>query len=382
MGVVITPQSEIDKYFESDALSQSQLKKLLIGIDAFLANDEEDKKLYYEEKGHFIIGSAVDTLLTGEKGEFENKYYVSMLDKKPSDTEMSIATLVLKDVIDSYTEEQAKEEGYQTLDKYPGSIQMAIEEHNWQPNWKLETRINKIIENCSAYFEDLKKGVGKQLLSITEKKLIDDIVFSLRSNPVTEKYFDRNKLSKNDNITVYYQLPIYFYYNNVYCKALLDILIVEKNDKGEIIAVYPIDLKTMNGNTLRFHSNLKSFRYDIQAAWYVEGLTASPSSFMEGLISRKMIQPFKFIVESNSNPGRPLIYEIDDETLLIGKYGKSDLIVKRTAYSYDELVQKGVKGFEELLRIYKYQNENDWKEEEIITKNKGVLKLGWNGIKD
>ena len=28
MGVVITPQSEIDKYFESDALSQSSLKKL------------------------------------------------------------------------------------------------------------------------------------------------------------------------------------------------------------------------------------------------------------------------------------------------------------------------------------------------------------------
>ena len=66
---------------------------------------------------------------------------------------------------------------------------------------------------------------------------------------------------------------------------------------------------------------------------------------------------------------------------MIGKYGKSDLLIKRTNYSYDELVQKGVKGFEDLLRIYEYQNENDWKEEEIITKNKGVLKLGWNGIK-
>lgn len=380
MGLVITPQEKIDEYFESTALSQSQLKKLLIGIDAFLANEEEDKKLYYEEKGHFIIGSAVDLLLTGEKEEFDNKYYVSMLDKKPSDVEMSITALVLRDVEDSYVSANIPQD-YQTLDKYPGSIQMAIEEHDWQRNWKLETRINKIIENCSEYFEDLKKGIGKQVLSTTEKKLIDDIVFSLRSNPVTGKYFDRNKLAKDTNITVYYQLPIYFYYNNIYCKALLDMLIVGKNDKGKIVMVEPIDLKTMNGSTLRFPNNLKSFRYDIQAAWYVEALIAIDSTFTLE-ITREMISPFKFIVESNSIPGKPLIYEIDDETLEIGKNGKPDIIIKRPNYAYDELVQRGVKGFNELLDTYIYQNENDWQEEQIITKNKGVLKIGWNGIKD
>ena len=66
MGVVITPQSEIDKYFESDALSQSSLKKLLTGINSFLNNQKEESELFYTEKGHFIIGSAVDMLLTGE----------------------------------------------------------------------------------------------------------------------------------------------------------------------------------------------------------------------------------------------------------------------------------------------------------------------------
>jgi len=47
-----------------------------------------------------------------------------------------------------------------------------------------------------------------------------------------------------------------------------------------------------------------------------------------------------------------------------------------------QLVKQGVKGFDELIDTYIYQTENEWREEEIITKNNGVLKIGWNGIKD
>lgn len=377
MGLIITPQEKIDSYFESDALSQSQLKKLLKGIDFFVNNSEEEKKLYYEEKGHFIIGSAVDTLLTGEKGEFEKQYYVTQLEKKPSDVEMSMIQKVFDEV-----SEVCKDELTDLAD-YAGSVQASIEEHNWQPNWKMETKINKIIEVGSAYFDDLKKGFGKQILTVVEKKLIDDIVFSLRSSPRTAKYFDRNTFSKSTTIDIYYQLPIYFYFKDIYCKALLDLLIVVKDEKGNIISAQPVDLKTMNGSTLKFISNLKSFRYDIQAAWYTEALLTDDSDFvLRGLITKENILKFLFIVESNSFPGQPLVYEIDEEIMKIGRNGKSDLLVKRPGYDYDELVQKGVKGFEDLIKIYEYQNEHDWKEEEVITKNDGVLKIDWNGIKE
>ena len=376
MGVVITPQSEIDKYFESDALSQSSLKKLLTGIDSFINNQKEESELFYTEKGHFVIGSAVDMLLTGEKEEFDNHYYVSKLIKKPSEVEMSIIQRVLDDV-KSNTEEE-----YQTLDKYPGSIQMSIEEHGWQSNWKMETKINKIIEIGSEYFEDLKKGLGKQILTSEEKKLIDDIVFSLKSNPRTSKFFDRVALSRAELVTVYYQLPIYFYYKGIYCKALLDMLIVIRDESGKIISVQAFDLKTMNGNTLRFLSNLKSFRYDIQAAWYTEALLASPSSFeLEGLIKEEMLRPFTFIVESNSYPGQPLLFETDKDIINTGKYGRKDLKVKLPTNEYEDTVIRHVVGFDELIDTYIYQNDNDWKEEEIITKNNGVLKFDWNGIK-
>lgn len=380
MGVVITPQSEIDKYFESDALSQSSLKKLLTGIDSFINNQKEESELFYTEKGHFVIGSAVDMLLTGEKEEFDNHYYVSKLIKKPSEVEMSI----INEVFSNLTEEDKDifNLPITLLSDYKSSIENASISNDWYGGKPGDKRIEGLIERGSQYFEDLKKGLGKQILTSEEKKLIDDIVFSLKSNPRTSKFFDRVALSRAELVTVYYQLPIYFYYKDIYCKALLDMLIVIRNEKGEITSVQAFDLKTMNGNTLRFLSNLKSFRYDIQAAWYTEALLASPSSFkLEGKIRENMLKPFTFIVESNSYPGQPLLFEADEDILNTGKNGRKDLKVKLSTNEYEDTVIRHVVGFDELVDTYIYQNDNDWKEEEIITKNNGVLKFDWNGIK-
>jgi len=370
MGVIITPQIEIDKYFESNALSQSLLKKLLGGIDSFLNNQKEESELYYTEKGHFIIGSAVDTILTGEEGEFEKQYYVSQIEKKPSDTEMSIINMIFDEVMLLNPNKEIQE-----LSVYPGSIQKAIEEHGWQSNWKMETKINKIIDVGSEYFEDLKKGYGKQILTTSELQLINDIVVSLKFNSRTSKFFDRNALSRAELVTVYYQLPIYFQYRNIDSKALFDILIVIRDDSGKITSIQAFDLKTMNGSTLKFLNNLKSFRYDIQAAWYTQAILSLFSN--ELIINEQVLKPFTFIVESNSNPGQPLLFEIDKEILNIGKYGKNDILLPGT----NDIIRQGVQGFNELIDTYIYQNENDWKEEKVITDNDGVLKIGWNGIK-
>lgn len=55
--------------------------------------------------------------------------------------------------------------------------------------------------------------------------------------------------------------------------------------------------------------------------------------------------------------------------------------VKLPTNEYEDTVIRHVVGFDELIDTYIYQNDNDWKEEEIITKNNGVLKFDWNGIK-
>lgn len=386
MGVIVTPQSKINEYFDSPALSQSLLKKLLGGIDSFVHNNKEEAELYYTEKGHFIIGSAVDTLLTGEEGEFEKQYYVSEIEKKPSEVEMSIIQKAFSEVV---TVNFNSIENIVDLGNYKDAVESSIEEHNWQPNWKMDTRINKIVDIGGIYFEDLKASYGKQILTTSEKILIDDIVSSLVNNPRTSKFFDRTALSRAEGVSVYYQLPIYFTYKDIDCKALLDILIVVRNEKGNIVSIQPFDLKTMNGNTLKFVSNLKSFRYDIQAAWYREALLAVDSSFDLGkgeFESECILKPFTFIVESNTFPGQPLIFETDEDLLNIGKYGIEKFFVERlnqnTETDMSVPISQKILGFDELVDIYIYQTENEWREEKVITDNNGVFKIGWNGIKD
>jgi hypothetical protein len=380
MGLIITPQAKIEEYFQSDALSQSSLKGLLGDIDSFLSNQQNEDELFYKEKGNLIIGSAVDTILTGEEGQFDEEYYVSQIENKPSEIEMSIIQMVFADVVDSYTDKQIEEEGFEALSQYPGSIQAAVEEHGWQSRWKMETRVNKIIEVGSEYFDDLKRAYGKQIISEQDRLLIQDIVESLRTNPRTKDYFDRGRFMRTTEVDVYYQLPIYFKYKGIDCKALLDMVIVFKNpDTKAIEAIQPIDLKTMYGSTFTFINSLKRFRYDIQAAWYSLAL-----DIYFGISEKNItLKPFMFIVESTTETGKPLIYKLSEELMRIGRYGREEL--KSTDLSWsasvDIIISREIKGFEQLVDDYLYYSETEWKEEKVVTENDGVLELNWDGIK-
>ena len=238
----------------------------------------------------------------------------------------------------------------------------------------------------------MKLAFGKQILSESQNILIDEIVTSLRTNSRTSKYFDRNQLALATEIDVYYQLPIYFEYRGISCKALMDLLIVVKSD-GKPVSIQGFDLKTMNGKTINFLDNLKSFRYDIQAAWYTEALLNENSSFAVNSgydLKDVSVKPFTFIVESNSKPGQPLLYELSDQLLRIGKFGRNSVYIndmgelfntKIADLTYQPItVVKEVRGFDSLIDEYLYYQENEWKEEKVVTDNNGVLKIGWDGI--
>ncbi len=377
MAVIITPQSEVDFYYESDALNQSTLKDLGQGFESFMAKQE--KKETEGIPSYFAIGSAVDTILTGADGEFEKQFYVSELINKPSDTEIEIVKLVFDDVYQDNMEA--------SLSDLRGSILDAVNQVGWQSRWKDETRIDKIITNGSEYYEDLKCAFGKTILSSEQKSLIDSVVKSLKENERTKKYFDRDKYSKSNIVDIYYQLPIYFEYKGLQCKALLDMLTIIKDDKGSIISVHPIDLKTMSGNTIDFLSNLKRLRYDIQAAWYTEALSSESSSFkLSSEIVPDIIQNFEFVVESTTNPGTPLVFTLSDELMSIGKYGRKPINIQDVGNLFDQEgyrdipVVYPIKGFDKLVDDYKYYEEQGWKENKLITKSKGKLILNWEGI--
>jgi hypothetical protein len=81
---------EVEEYFADGSVNQSYLKNLIKGVD-HLGKDE--KTMYYEEKGHFIIGSAVDVWLTQGVANYNAQYFTAG-EKKPSPTMMSITQMI------------------------------------------------------------------------------------------------------------------------------------------------------------------------------------------------------------------------------------------------------------------------------------------------
>ena len=372
MGVYVTPQAEIDKYYDSKDLNQSSLKKLLFGLDNFLDSIEKDEEgIVVKEKNYFVIGQAVDCILTGEEEAFSNQFYVSDLDKKPSDAEMAMIQYVFNLFADP-TEA--------TLIGSELFIQEASDEYQWYGGKPGEKRIAGLIERGENYIQDLKNAYGKKVLDAGQNMLIHNIVTELRTNPRTAHYFDRETLKKDKTLDVYFQYPIYFKYRGINCKALLDMLIVHRDETGKVKEIEPIDLKTTGTGTMNFPGSVKSFRYDIQAAWYTLGLQYQNP--------KVTIKPFKFIVASTVGEIRPLIFVLHKHLMEIGQYGREavnvhnlvDLFGNDMEVFQSTPIIRTVRGFESLLDDYIYYQEQGWLEERQAAENNGVLQIGWDGI--
>ena len=355
-------------YYENPAISQSKLKLLLSNPRLFYTVEEPE--MYFEEKKHFIIGSAVDCLLTQPPVAFTSQYHISNVQNKPSDTIKSI----VNQVFDAVRVAQETRSNYiGSITDYSTLILEACNEHEYQSRWNDQTRINKVCE-AWEYWEDLKQALGKQVLSQEENDLISQIVMSIRTNPTTSKYFETSK-----DIEILDQLAIYFPYNNVDCKALLDRVIVDHKNK----TIQPIDFKTMGDQTIYFPKSLRQRRYDIQAAFYNEALKYFIERDDKTLQDYKIL-PFKFIVESTVDPGTPLVFTCSENLLNIGEYGRLPYKLCDKPYAATEYTTymkfDEIKGFHQLIEDYKWYLENEFEIKREIVESQGEFQLDWNGI--
>ena len=385
--LIIGTKEQIQKYREHPGMNQSTLKNVQYGLASFLKKQDEEGPI-----ASFERGSAVDTILTGNEGDFKDLYYISALEKKPSDKEIEIVELIFNKLSSIY-EDSITQFGLDSP-MIKGTVQQSIEETGWQPNWKIETRIEKITGNplCQEYFDDLKKSIGKTILSQAQMEQINATVESLRTNEYTKDFFDRKSIMENDRVIVLYQVPIYFSIDGIECKALPDIatLFLNKveieNEDGTkevqttLKGIQLIDLKTTSKDTLEFFDAVMSYRYEIQAAWYIEAVQRVNEKFWNdlGLVLSKdtptEILPFAFIVESITEPGKPLIYHMNESLIAQGREGTQDI------YYQDRLVKKGKRGFLSLMAELKYYQDNEFTEDIILQGKEGNLILGINGI--
>lgn len=354
MAIIRTPKEQVDAYFESERISQSELKLLAKGL--------RKHKEGFKTTDAMNIGSAVDVILTGAPGQFEEEFYVSNVEQAPSDTEKEIVDLTFTLLLDDGIEPEQMD----NLPVHREHVEMAIQDTDWYKGKPGEKRTVGLMEKCNEYFRDKIAAYGRKILSQAEKNTIDSVVMSLKTNEETKKYFDEEVQREFTNMDFYYQLPVYFTYKGQECKALLDLMIVVKNDEGKVISILGCDLKTMEGDTLNFRWNVKKFRYDIQAAWYIRAMQEWAKQ--NGHDVKAVKNDFNFIVESTTYADCPLVYVLDSTGTQLGFHGDPGM------YKDGIELRKPLKGVNELFDEYLWYQQTNF-EKDIRLKDGQVLQL-------
>lgn len=295
-------QKKVNAYFANPSISQSDIKMYMKGFGNYLNNKIKTKsdKYFDAPADHFIIGNAVDTLLTYEDGEMDKLYYTSMVIKKPSDTEISMIKYIYDKAIDPITFQVGDIHDYKEL------MIDSVNDHDYYSERSIESRL-KVFDSdkVGMYWTDLNLSRGKQILTLQEKELIQRIAHRFKNSALTSKLFS----NRDDSCDIFYQVPVYAKVSNVMIKGLIDIIYVDYSNQE--VTLY--DIKTMNEDVILFPSAYRKFRYDFQSAFYYHILELnSLHNQLQGFNDRTkmlkecIIKDFKFAVISKLYPTQPV----------------------------------------------------------------------------
>jgi len=363
-----TEQSIIDNYFsDTDHVSQSSLKQLLKGVNAYLKTADNEKSLYYTEKGHFIIGSAVDTILSMGYDEFQKQYFVVADDSKPGDKSLSL----MQYIFDTQTEGMSIHEinNFRLSSVSDTAIIEACNINEFQKRYKSPALI-KAVYKYEDYFNNLCIAFGKQIITFEDKNKIDNIVSSFE-NSKWSYLFDDSLKDDIDN-DLYFQLPIYTNISGLKVKGLLDLVIVDH--KRKTISI--VDFKTMSEPVIKFPKSAHSYRYDIQAAWYIKllGLWLVDKPEFKGYT----FSEFNFLVESTTFINGAVMYNASKDFIKGGKYGTGDLFALEYESNYGRQLVKirnAKYGWSYALDLYIWHIENGFDQDKEIVVNNNILTL-------
>ena len=324
-------------YQTISALNQSTLKQILISPQAYVKAKERQLARIESSERHFIFGSLVDMMLTESKEDFDKKYAVI-----PDDIGVTeVVARIIKGIYDdvSYLVEE------KTLEDYKNEILEYCKYEQYQPRWKDETRINKIIEQGSKYFDILKESGTRSIITETEYANAVNCVMALRTDKYTSKYCQ--KKSNNSNIEIVDKHVIVFDYHGLEFKGELDRIIVDHKEK----TITPIDFKTTSKSVLNFENSFWHFRYDFQAAVYTLGLSLDKSEKFEKYYKDGYsFKPMLYIVVETFLNNPPMVFEISKTAINTGLYGNVDKVPK---------IKENLEGFLQAIKRFKYATEND-----------------------
>jgi hypothetical protein len=132
---------------------------------------------------------------------------------------------------------------------------------NYYSNYKDETLLNTLKKsNIYEYIAELELNQGKQFMTKEQKEVIEGCIESLNSHAACSKYLFQDW----NGCEIFHEYEIYFTCLEVPCKARLDRLIVNHNEKYCIL----VDLKTTSKRAQFFTESFEFWKYYRQMAFY------------------------------------------------------------------------------------------------------------------
>ena len=197
------------------------------------------------ESPSLTFGSAVDSLVTGSEEEFNERFFVADF-PEIQDSQKKLTEALYKGFGNNY----------QSLLEIPDSIIISYtEQFKFQLNWKPETRVKVLKENCSYYYNLLLVSEGKTVLDNNTYTDVMDCVDALKGSDATKWYFAKD--NPIDGINRYYQLKFKGEYKGIPLRVMADLIVVDTLNK----AIYPCDLKTSSHYEWDFPKSFIDWRY-------------------------------------------------------------------------------------------------------------------------
>ena len=245
------------------------------------------------ESPSLTFGSAVDSIITGGEEEFNERFFVADF-PEIQDSQRKIVDTLYKDFGNTY----------QSLLEIPDStIINYTEQLKFQLNWKPETRVKVLKDNCSYYYNLLLVSEGKTILDNNTYTDVLDCVDALKVSDATKWYFAKD--NPFDGINRYYQLKFKGEYEDISLRCMADLIVVDTLNK----AIYPCDLKTSSHYEWDFPKSFIEWRYYIQAQLYWEII--HQNLMKDDYFKNYKLMNYRFIVV-NRKTKTPLVWEFED----------------------------------------------------------------------
>jgi hypothetical protein len=247
-----------------------------------------------QESDALLFGSVVDSLITEGPEGFSKKFAVAEF-TLPSDTMMQIADIL------------GERSSAETFDGVEDSDILAVcAELDYQQRLKDETKVAKVREGATLYYNIMKLANGRTIVSPETYQEALAAVGALKQHPVISKYLGQTE----GEIEILYQQKFTADLDGVTFKCMPDILVVLHERK----VIIPVDLKTSSFPEYDFPKRYLENRYDIQARLYTRIL--SEVIKRDDYFKDFEIGVFRFIVV-NKFSKTPLIF-FDENAAAVG----------------------------------------------------------------